>query len=49
MILSYLLWNFDLIGIEPGSENWIGKQKIFFLWEKQPLKIQISPRVIKDL
>lgn len=43
MILAHLLWNFDLIGLEPDSEDWIGQQKIFFLWEKPPLKIRILP------
>lgn len=44
MILAYLLFSFDLVSLEPASEDWIGKQKIFFLWEKNPLKIRIKPR-----
>lgn len=44
MILGYLLYSFDLVSLEPASKDWIGKQKIFFLWEKNPLRIRIKSR-----
>lgn len=46
MILAYVLWNFDLVRVEPTSQDWIERQKIFFLWEKLPLNIRIAPREI---
>jgi hypothetical protein len=44
MILAYLLFGFDLVGLGPASDDWIARQKIFFLWEKNPLKIRIERR-----
>ncbi|KAL7619408.1 hypothetical protein AAE478_009947 [Parahypoxylon ruwenzoriense] len=44
IILAEILWNFDLLRVEPNSKNWIGKQKIFFLWEKPLLNIKIASR-----
>ncbi|KAI0855789.1 cytochrome P450 ClCP1 [Xylaria cubensis] len=44
LILAHLVWNFDFLGIEPGSREWIERQKIFTLWAKLPLDISILPR-----
>jgi hypothetical protein len=44
MILAFLLYDFDLVEVEPSSRDWIDRQKIFFLWEKLPLNIRIRPR-----
>lgn len=44
MIMAYILWNFDLLGLESDSQNWIERQKIYSLWEKPPLNIKISVR-----
>ena len=44
MVLASLLLNFDLLELQPCSRDWIDRQKIFFLWEKLPLNIQIRPR-----
>lgn len=44
MILSHLIHAFDLVELQLDSENWIERQKIFFLWEKLPLLVRIRPR-----
>ncbi|KAI1813901.1 isotrichodermin C-15 hydroxylase [Poronia punctata] len=44
LILSHLVWNFDFLGLEKDSENWIENQKIYSLWEKSPLNVKIAPR-----
>jgi len=44
MVLASLLFEFDLLEIEPSSRDWIDRQKIFFLWQKLPLNIRIRPR-----
>lgn len=48
MIMAYILWNFDLLGLESDSQNWIERQKIYSLWEKPPLNVKISVRQHKD-
>ena len=48
MIMAYILWNFDLLGLESDSQNWIERQKIYSLWEKPPLNVEISARQHKD-
>jgi len=44
MIVVSLLLTFDLVALEPESADWIERQKIFFLWEKLPLYVQLSVR-----
>jgi len=43
IVLSRILWNFDL-----GMPNWKGKytdsQRVFILWEKTPLMVDLIPR-----
>lgn len=49
MILACLVHRFDLQGLEANSQNWIERQKIFFLWERLPLEVRISlAQVDKD-
>jgi hypothetical protein len=33
---------FDLVELGDESRDWIERQKIFFLWEKLPLRVRIS-------
>jgi cytochrome P450 len=42
MIVVHLLRAFDLVGLEYESRDWIERQRIFFLWEKLPLRVRIS-------
>lgn len=44
MVLANLLWHYNLEELLPDSANWIGKQKIYMLWEKQDLNIRIGQR-----
>lgn len=44
MVLAHLVYAFDLVELEHSSEDWIDRQKIFFLWEKLPLHVKIKPR-----
>ncbi|KAJ3577291.1 hypothetical protein NPX13_g3277 [Xylaria arbuscula] len=48
LILAHLVWNFDFVAIQPGSRRWIERQKIYSLWEKLPLNVQIAPRTDKS-
>lgn len=48
IIMAYILWSFDLMGLESDSENWIERQKIYSLWEKPPLNVKISAREHND-
>ncbi|KAF2182923.1 isotrichodermin C-15 hydroxylase [Zopfia rhizophila CBS 207.26] len=43
MILAYMLWHFDF-ELEPDSQGWIERQKIFMLWEKVDLNVRVSHR-----
>ncbi|KAK8112892.1 trichothecene c-15 hydroxylase [Apiospora sp. TS-2023a] len=43
MILARIIWNFDL-GIAPQSRNWIEENRVYFLWEKPPLEVALTPR-----
>ncbi|KAI5867891.1 cytochrome P450 [Durotheca rogersii] len=42
LIMARVLWNFDLT-LDAKSDGWHG-QRIFSLWEKQPLEVVITPR-----
>ena len=44
LVLARLLWNFDL-KLMPESEEWIERQKVYFLWEKIPLMVKLKPVV----
>ncbi|KAK8000961.1 trichothecene c-15 hydroxylase [Apiospora marii] len=43
MILARIIWNFDL-SIAPQSRNWIKDNLVYFLWEKPPLEVALTPR-----
>ena len=42
LILSKILWNFDLELDEPRTGDWM-KQKVYVLWEKPPLWVKLTP------
>lgn len=42
MTFAKLLFNFDISLADP-SEDWWFKQKTFFLFEKQPLMVNMIP------
>lgn len=44
LILAKMVWSLDLLALEPDSEQWIERQKIFFLWQKLPLRVKLAPR-----
>lgn len=46
LILARLIWNFD---IRPAAEtaNWYAETKVYILWEKGGLDVQLTPRVLK--
>ncbi|KAK2765509.1 hypothetical protein FQN54_008363 [Arachnomyces sp. PD_36] len=41
-ILARVLWNFDL-ELCAESNNWAADQKVFTVWEKQPLMVKLIP------
>lgn len=43
MTFAKLLFNFDIALADP-SEDWWNKQKTFFVWEKIPLMVKLTPR-----
>ncbi len=45
MILVKMLWNFDY-KLCDESQNWLD-QKVYLVWQKNPLMVQLEPR--KDL
>jgi hypothetical protein len=42
LLITKVLYNFDL-GLCPESNDWIGKQPVFTLWEKVPLMVNVTP------
>jgi hypothetical protein len=42
LLLTKVFYNFDL-ELCPESNDWIEKQKVFTLWEKAPLMVNVSP------
>ncbi len=42
LILARILWNFDL-RIADDSRNWLGRQRIYLLWDKGPLNAYLVP------
>ncbi|KAH7125636.1 cytochrome P450 [Dendryphion nanum] len=43
LILAKVLFNFDMELDKERSDNWIEKQPIFILWEKDPLWVRLTP------
>lgn len=43
MVLAKLLFNFDLELANP-SEDWWTTQNTFFVWQKKPLMVKLTPR-----
>jgi cytochrome P450 len=43
MIVVALLREFDLVALAQDSTDWIERQRIFFLWERLPLRVRIQP------
>jgi cytochrome P450 len=41
LILSKVLFDFDL-ELQPESQDWIAKQKVYTLWEKAPLMVKLK-------
>lgn len=41
LILAKLLWNYDL-ELCPETGDW-AEQKVFILWEKRPLFVELKP------
>lgn len=44
LIVCQLLYNFD-IWLCPESVDWIEKQKVYFLWDKPGLMVNLRERV----
>ncbi|KAH8881052.1 cytochrome P450 [Thozetella sp. PMI_491] len=45
LILCRLLWNFD-IKYSTGSEDWINRQGVYFLWHKPSMYLHFTPREV---
>lgn len=43
LTLAKLLWNFDF-GLTDDSDTWLQTQKVYLIWEKIPLLINLRPR-----
>ncbi|RGP74008.1 cytochrome p450 [Fusarium sporotrichioides] len=43
LILARLLWNFD-IRLDPKSAGWDHRSKSYFIWERGPLNVFLTPR-----
>lgn len=46
LVLTRLLWNFELVDLDPSSTNW-ADQNVYLLWEKPELWMRLKP-VSKD-
>jgi cytochrome P450 len=44
VIVARMLWNFDL-ELMPEGQNWIKRQRTFFLWEKVALPVKLTKAV----
>ncbi len=42
LILARVLWNFDM-RIADDSRHWLGRQRIYLMWEKGPLNAYLVP------
>ncbi|KAK2042810.1 cytochrome P450 [Colletotrichum somersetense] len=45
LILARILWNFDM-RLADESDGWAEKSQAYFLWEKGPLKVFLTPRTM---
>ncbi|KAI1340957.1 isotrichodermin C-15 hydroxylase [Xylariaceae sp. FL0016] len=43
LILANIIWHFDLETF-PENKEWQNKQRAYFVWERQPLKLMLTPR-----
>ncbi|KEY66239.1 hypothetical protein S7711_09265 [Stachybotrys chartarum IBT 7711] len=44
LVIARLLWNFDF-ELEPGQQDWAAVQRVFVVYEKQPLIVRLKPIV----
>lgn len=42
LVISRLLWNFD-VTLVPGQDDWMKRQKVFLLIEKDDLFVKLKP------
>ncbi|KAH8661779.1 hypothetical protein BGZ61DRAFT_368811, partial [Ilyonectria robusta] len=42
VILAQVIWNFDL-RLAEESHDWLERQKIYILWDKGPLMVNLVP------
>jgi hypothetical protein len=42
LILARIVFEFDM-KLGEGSDNWIGRQKTFPLWDRLPLNVYFTP------
>jgi len=42
LVLAKVLYNFDMT-LADESHGWLKQQNAFFLWEKTPLKVHLTP------
>jgi cytochrome P450 len=43
LILAKLVWHFDMELVDK-DEDWVGKQHIYGLWDKEPLLVKLKAR-----
>lgn len=43
LIIARLVWNFDL-ELDPQSKGWMGRNKLYLLWDKPDLFLFLRPR-----
>ena len=43
LILARMVWNFDF-ELDPRSTGWFERNLLYFLWDKPPLYIRLTPR-----
>lgn len=42
-VLARMVWNFDM-KLHPESEGWLDRQKTYTTWQKDEMKVEITPR-----
>lgn len=42
VILARIIWNFDL-SLAEESQDWLDRQKVYILWDKGPLIVNLTP------
>lgn len=45
LVVARLLWNFDL-ELEQGQDDWVSSQRAFIVYEKGPLMVKLTPRIL---